>query len=460
MTTSETGMENRPANDLFCRQCGITLRPFMPVCPRCGTRRRATAKLVLPENGPRPQEGALGSLPLPTGEGAGAPLSAPNPLFSPEVDRRFPRFTSAQWTLLVLGLLLLLVGMIIAWLLWRQQQIDERLRPLSRAPGQGTGPALATPSPSPVGGPDGGSVAGEGQEAALAEASLLDAVQATLKAYNPFGYSRYRVLVKDGVVTLEGVVEHLPERTGAENVVRLVSGVNAVVNRLRVRAEEATVPSWRVDRAEAVLQEEALRQQQARTIIQGTGQGTGEGEAPAPSTEAIALEREAERLRRELMLARERAEELTRRQQAEAQRRRDLEESLRRQATREIPQQQNISLLRQGNDPPPELPLTAGSVAWSGVVDGTTEVLLAGALATVRTLTGEPVREARASFSAPLPQAPVTVRLLLAEGRGPITIVQQPAVENRFTTIVRLDDSQRGGARRYQFTLRWSLASP
>jgi hypothetical protein len=104
---------------------------------------------------------------------------------------------------------------------------------------------------------------------------------------------------------------------------------------------------------------------------------------------------------------------------------------------------------------PPSL-LASGTVAWSGVVDGADEVLLTGAAATVRNLAGAPARDVRSSFSAPLPLEPLAVRLLSTDGRGPITIVQQPAADNGFTTIVRLDDRQRGGAGRYQFTLRWS----
>lgn len=479
MTTTGTGSENRPSNELFCRQCGITLRPFMKVCPRCGTRRRATAKLVLPEPEPRPAERTTGSLLLPDAPAGRAlepmpDLPVPSPLFTPDPERRFPRFTSAQWTLLVLGFLLLVVGLVIAWLLWRQQQLDERRLSSTRAAqeqGQpSAAPALSTPAPPMVPPP----LPSTDPETPAGEASLEEAVVATLRAYNPFGYTRYRVLVREGVVTLEGVVEHLPERTGAENVVRLVSGVKAVVNRLRIRSEEAGGPLLRVDRAEAALLEEAARQERARAAEeaaaaklpnQASNQALG---APANSADPAALERETERLRRELLLARERAEELARRQQAEERRRRELEDALRRPPAPASPAGLSPpegaapdagprqAILRERPMIAPPTVLASGTVAWSGVVDGADEVLLTGAAATVRNLAGAPARDVRSSFSAPLPLEPLAVRLLSTDGRGPITIVQQPAADNGFTTIVRLDDRQRGGAGRYQFTLRWS----
>jgi len=440
----------------------------MKVCPRCGTRRRATAKLVLPEPEPRPAERTTGSLLLPEAPaGSLTDLPVPSPLFTPDPERRFPRFTSAQWTLLVLGLLLLVVGLVIAWLLWRQQQLDERRLSSTRAEDPPSATPNLSPPPPPTLSP---APAPTDPEAPPAEASLEEAVVATLRAYNPFGYTRYRVLVREGEVTLEGVAEHLPERAGAENVVRLVSGVKSVVNRLRVRSEEGSPPLLRIDRAEAALLEEAARQQRARTAEEAASAKPPDAPPANPANPAppAPLDRETERLRRELLVARERAEELARRQQGEERRRRELEDALRRQPAPANPAGLSPSegdsaaagprqsLLRERPEIAPPPVLASGTVAWSGLVDGADEVLFAAAAATVRNLAGAPARDVRSSFSAPLPPEPVAVRLLSTDGRGPITIVQQPAAENGFTTIVRLDDRQRGGTGRYQFTLRWS----
>jgi hypothetical protein len=101
--------------------------------------------------------------------------------------------------------------------------------------------------------------------------------------------------------------------------------------------------------------------------------------------------------------------------------------------------------------------LRSGTVAWSGVVDGVDEIVLTGSSAAVRHLSGGVVRDARASFSAALPRAPVSVKLLSHTGRGSIQIMQQPVAANGYTTIVRIDDSANGGGSPYQFTLRWSV---
>ena len=91
------------------------------------------------------------------------------------------------------------------------------------------------------------------------------------------------------------------------------------------------------------------------------------------------------------------------------------------------------------------------------MVDGVDEIIIAGASASVRHINGNPPREVRASFSAPVPRSPADVKLVSVNGRGLVDIVQQPTAANGYTTIVRIDDSSKGGDKRYEFTLRWSL---
>jgi hypothetical protein len=101
--------------------------------------------------------------------------------------------------------------------------------------------------------------------------------------------------------------------------------------------------------------------------------------------------------------------------------------------------------------------LRYGTIAWSGVVDGVEEIIISGSSASVRHIGGNSPREVRASFSAAVPRSPMEVKLIWQTGRGPIEIIQQPSPANGYTTIVRIDDSQKGGDKRYEFTLRWSL---
>ncbi|MBL8190635.1 MAG: hypothetical protein JNK38_21630, partial [Acidobacteria bacterium] len=101
--------------------------------------------------------------------------------------------------------------------------------------------------------------------------------------------------------------------------------------------------------------------------------------------------------------------------------------------------------------------LRYGTIAWSGIVDGVDEIILSGSSASVRHLSGNLPREARASFSAAIPRSPIEVKLIWVTGRGTVDIVQQPSAANGYTTIIRIDDSQKGGDKRYEFTLRWSV---
>ena len=65
---------------------------------------------------------------------------------------------------------------------------------------------------------------------------------------------------------------------------------------------------------------------------------------------------------------------------------------------------------------------------------------------------GEP---GRYSFTAPLPQASVTVGVTKIEGRSnKITVIQQPSAGNDFTAIVEIHDDG-GGAREYLLEIFW-----
>ncbi len=439
------------STSLLCTQCGITLRPFMKVCPKCGTVREEATDLTL--------------VPAPTALAIPAPHTDPDPaklegqlpeaiyLSPPDTERRFPRFTSAQVTLIIIGVVLIFVGAIIAWLLWRQQKRDEQIFNL---PSQATASAVTQPSASPVvptGPPPTGATAVEGLDQQLEES-----IRATLMAYNPFGFTRYRYQVAAGVVTLEGEADHQPEKDGAGNVLRLVSGVKRVVNRLTVKSDPGAAP-LRINDAEARVLEAALRrhlQEQEATQSASLESPAVPGSATGGNPEA---EREAERLRRELALLRQRADDLARRQAIEERLRREAEEDLRR---REEERRQESERSRPSAVVRRELPfLRTGSIAWSGIVDGVADILLTGNTAEIRHLSGSYPTAVRASFSAPIPRSDVRLSLIAAQPGGQsgeeIRVTQIPSSENGYVAIVRLDDSRKNGSRRYEFTLRWVL---
>ncbi|MGH9836516.1 MAG: BON domain-containing protein [Blastocatellia bacterium] len=455
---------------IFCSGCGITLRPFMRVCPRCGAARETAAAMqapssadseadlfsietpVAPEHFP-----ARDSVDEPTPAFAGdretktevVPFDVvrqqrhrPNEeYFAPPQDlvflspsdmrRRFPLFTSSQLALIAIGAGLLILMIVIAYLLWRQQQRD--LSAGANNAGAVALPApIATPtsdtSPTPTPTP-------------VDDQSISEAVKLALTAYNPLGFTRYKFEVKEGVVTINGEADHQPEKDGVDNVLKLIIGVKSVVNNLTVRPEPPFSPV-KLNTAEAKILDDAMRRQleaggQTASVDQPKQPSQTEAQREAAARAAKQREEEAalrkaaeEKLRREAEEYEKRQEELRR---AEAERRARAEQA-----------RLDASVLR------------SGTVAWSGVVDGVDEVVISGSSASVRHVNGNPPREVKASFSAPIPRSPVKVTLISANGRGPISVVQQPSAANGYATIVRIDDSDKGGDKRYEFTLRWS----
>lgn len=462
---------------IYCSGCGITLMPFMKVCPRCGTPRENATSLEQPAPTPDPTsnptfETSLKSAPEPDAPPAPndveatetAPAPQPQtdvvPLnairqqrlpqgdseFAPPLDvvflspsdtqRRFPIFTSAQWTLIVIGICLLILMSVIAFLLWRQQKhevIQTTSNPVVMAqPAPGASPSI-DPNPTPV------------LLNPVDDQTITEAVKSALLAYNPLGFSRYKFEVKDGVVTINGETEHQPEKDGAENVIKLVSGVKSVVNNLKVKPEEALTPV-KVNAAEAKVLDDALKRQ----ILADEQVKTDQHKQPQPDPQ-----REAERQRRELAAAKQREEEAALRKAAEDKLKHEAEEYEKRQEELRRAEAERRSRAEQARLEAGAL--RSGTVAWSGIVDGVDEIIFSGGSASVRHISGNAPREVRTSFSAPIPRSPASVNLLSISGRTPVQITQQPSAANGYTTIVRIDDSSKGGEKLYEFTLRWVL---
>jgi hypothetical protein len=350
-----------------------------------------------------------------------------------EVHRRFPMFTSAQKTLIAIGVGLLVLMLIIAWLLWRRDQIDLSKSPSrakANAPVTSISPVpLEIPSPMP---------------AATDDAGITEAVKTALMAYNPLGYGKYKYDVKEGIVTINGDAEHQPEKDGVENVVRLIVGVKNVVNNLAVRPAQPTWPAdgnpGPLNTAEARVLDEAMNRQ-LKLAEQSTNR-----EPPVARDNRDNREELAAKLREEEAAVRRAAEERLRREAQEYERR---QEELRRAEAERRARAEQARLDASA--------LKSGTIAWSGLIDGTDEIIISGGSASIRHVSGVPPRDVKASFSAPLPRAPVKVQLIMSNGRGPIRIAQEPSASNGYTTIVRVDDSEKGGEKLYQFTLRWTV---
>ena len=121
------------------------------------------------------------------------------------------RHAFTQWTLLAIGAGLLILMLVVAYLLWRQQQRDS---------GQNVGRTTSAMAPQPVPSP---TITPEPSPTPILtnDQALSEQIKSQLMAYNPLGFSRYNFDVKEGVVTINGETDHQPEKDGVENILRL-----------------------------------------------------------------------------------------------------------------------------------------------------------------------------------------------------------------------------------------------
>lgn len=450
---------------IFCAGCGITMVSFMKACPRCGTERKEVSPLevnpaIIVAAGANvaavtaaaanhgseslPNQSATSVIPVnairqDTIYYDKAEFAPPQNfvLLSPnDEQRRFPLFTRSQLSLIAVGITLLLLAVIVCVLLWRQQGRDVA----------SVATAAAAQAPAAMAAMSDASLLPDASPTPDGDAALFESVKSALMAYSPFGFHRFSFEVKEGVVTLNGEADHQPEKDGAGNVVRLLVGVKSVINNLQVKPSDFT-ESVKVNLAEATLLDDAMRRQ----LIENQP-AIAETKIAAPTPDA---QREAERLRREQIAAKQREEEAALRLVAEEKLKRETEAYEKRLEEMRRVESERRSRAEQARID--SATLRYGTIAWSGIVDGVDEIIISGSSASVRHISGNVPREAHASFSAVVPRSPVEMKLIWVTGRGSIDIVQQPSAANGFTTIIRIDDSQKGGDKRYEFTLRWSL---
>ena len=455
---------------LICAVCGEGLNPMMRVCPTCGQTlepKRPTVSSALDavaraDQGQAQKTAGLPPLIVPPVRQQtqripvvpGEEIVYVTPLEKPP---RLPRFTPPRMMLMAVGIGFLVFGSIIALLLWNSYRREMARQAEIQAREQALRQSLIQASATP--------------DAALAltpasdDNAIAEAVRAALGAYNREAADRrYQFQVRDGVVTIDGYALNQPEKSGAENVIRALPGVRMVCSNLVVTSEPAA-PALspvmvQINETDARRLEDALARQLAAEQQNSVTTAPPPAPTATPQAQPVAPpstpdpQREAERLKREQELARQREEEAALRRQTEERLKREAADFERRQEEERRAEAERRARADQNRIEAGAL--RSGTVAWSGVVDGADEIIIAGASASIRHLSGEPVREPRSSFSAPVPRAPVNVKLLSANGRGSITIVQEPSAANGYSTIVRVDDGSKGGDKRYEFTLRWS----
>jgi len=97
---------------------------------------------------------------------------------------------------------------------------------------------------------------------------------------------------------------------------------------------------------------------------------------------------------------------------------------------------------------------TSGRMHWSGRVDDEIVIMIGGSRASVRTVTGDRVRDENVSFDSPLPRQERRMNLRKLNGRGSVDLIEEPSSRNDYSAVVRIRD-KKSGTDEYEFELRW-----
>jgi hypothetical protein len=97
---------------------------------------------------------------------------------------------------------------------------------------------------------------------------------------------------------------------------------------------------------------------------------------------------------------------------------------------------------------------TTGRAFWRGMVDNKVHLLIKGIKIQTRTMEGKSYPDGTFTFTSLLPQKEVTVGVNKMEGRGKVSVFQQPNSQNDFTAIIEVEDAG-GGAKEYQLEIFW-----
>ena len=101
-----------------------------------------------------------------------------------------------------------------------------------------------------------------------------------------------------------------------------------------------------------------------------------------------------------------------------------------------------------------EEPYRAGSIAWSGRVDGTVNITISGADVQSTDMTGNGMYNVDFQLNGYLAHRPGTITATKRKGSGRVTVIQQPSRDNDYTAIVQVYDPNRG-ADDYRVDIRW-----
>jgi hypothetical protein len=95
-----------------------------------------------------------------------------------------------------------------------------------------------------------------------------------------------------------------------------------------------------------------------------------------------------------------------------------------------------------------------GELRWSGLVDDEVDIRIQGNRVTYVDRRGDRTRDVREDLRGGLPRAAVRLHVDKRNGRGNVTVVQQPSSWNGYTAVLRVKDA-RAGADRYDLDVTW-----
>ncbi|HUF04627.1 MAG TPA: hypothetical protein VMM38_10690 [Aridibacter sp.] len=91
---------------------------------------------------------------------------------------------------------------------------------------------------------------------------------------------------------------------------------------------------------------------------------------------------------------------------------------------------------------------------WSGRVDDVVRVRIVGRQAFANAVSGRPVSNIRYNFNYDLPRRNVNVTVNKNDGRGTVSVIQQPNALNGYSAVIEIRDT-RGGSDQYSFDVFW-----
>ena len=91
---------------------------------------------------------------------------------------------------------------------------------------------------------------------------------------------------------------------------------------------------------------------------------------------------------------------------------------------------------------------------WSGNVDGELEIQIRNGRVNYRNISGASPTGIRVSEGRGASRTGGLVNISQSQGRGSVRVIQQPSNRNGYTTIIRINDPQRGYGY-YDFDVFW-----